>query len=79
MFLKSNLGTGRFNKGNSNDQDWGTPYVNTKSGESNGRFTYYTADAGYDFLRGANYKVGGFIGWTYYEQELRLDRVCTDR
>lgn len=24
--------------------------------------------AGYDFLRGANYKLGGFIGWAYYAQ-----------
>ncbi|WP_271574838.1 hypothetical protein [Bradyrhizobium sp. CCBAU 11361] len=52
-----------------NDEDWGIPpYRNTISGEANGRFTYSTADAGYDFLRAANYKVGGFIGWTYYEQ-----------
>ncbi|WFU39695.1 outer membrane beta-barrel protein [Bradyrhizobium sp. CB82] len=73
VFLKSNVGIGRFNKGNMNDEDWGLvrgglSYVNTISGQANGRFTYYTADVGYDFLRGANYKVGGFIGWTYYEQ-----------
>ncbi|UPU01355.1 outer membrane beta-barrel protein (plasmid) [Bradyrhizobium barranii subsp. apii] len=72
IFLKGNIGLGRFNKGNMNDEDWGLgppfSYVNTISGQANGRFTYYTADAGYDFLRGANYKVGGFIGWSYYEQ-----------
>ncbi|BAR55966.1 hypothetical protein NK6_2785 [Bradyrhizobium diazoefficiens] len=72
VFLKSNVGIGRFDKGNINDEDWGLDrslsYVNTISGQANGRFTYYTADVGYDFLRGANYKVGGFIGWTYYEQ-----------
>ncbi|MBB4383122.1 opacity protein-like surface antigen [Bradyrhizobium sp. SBR1B] len=69
VFLKSNIGTGRFNKGNMNDEDWVVPpYLNTISGQANGRFTYYTTDAGYDFLRGANYKIGGFIGWTYYEQ-----------
>ncbi|MCP3463088.1 outer membrane beta-barrel protein [Bradyrhizobium sp. CCGUVB23] len=71
VFLKGNIGLGRFNKGNINDEDWSLgplSYVNNISGQANGRFTYYTADAGYDFLRGANYKVGGFIGWTYYEQ-----------
>ncbi|MGY4319552.1 hypothetical protein [Bradyrhizobium sp. JR3.5] len=55
-----------------NDEDWifeHLAYVNTVSGQANGNFTYYTADAGYDFLRGANYKVGGFIGWTYYGQK----------
>ncbi|WP_429034288.1 outer membrane beta-barrel protein, partial [Bradyrhizobium sp. I1.14.4] len=72
IFLKGNIGLGRFNKGNMNDEDWifeHLAYVNTVSGQANGNFTYYTADAGYDFLRGANYKVGGFIGWTYYGQK----------
>ncbi|MGY8682085.1 outer membrane beta-barrel protein [Bradyrhizobium sp. UFLA05-153] len=75
VFLKGNIGLGRFNKGNINNEDWGIPgrtgplsYINNISGQANGRFTYYTADAGYDFLRGADYKVGGFVGWTYYEQ-----------
>lgn len=73
--MKSNVGIGRFDKGSTNDEDWGTKgnhpslsYVNTKSGQANGRFSYYTADVGYDLLRGVDYKVGGFIGWTYYEQ-----------
>ncbi|MBH5372788.1 outer membrane beta-barrel protein [Bradyrhizobium glycinis] len=72
VFLKSNLGIGGFNKGKSNDEDWspdkGLSYQNTLSDESNGKFTYYTADVGYDFLRGTNYKAGGFLGWTYYGQ-----------
>ncbi|MGY3440016.1 outer membrane beta-barrel protein [Bradyrhizobium sp. USDA 4473] len=72
VFLKSNIGTGRFNAGNINNEDWGIersfPYINNVSGQANGTFTYYTADAGYDFLRGANYKIGAFIGWTYYGQ-----------
>ncbi|KRP94647.1 hypothetical protein AOQ72_20835 [Bradyrhizobium yuanmingense] len=72
VFLKSNLGMGGFNKGKMNDEDWlphrGYPYVNTLSGQSNGTFAYYTADAGYDFLRSTNYKVGVFIGWAYYSQ-----------
>ncbi|MDA9505928.1 hypothetical protein XI09_15070 [Bradyrhizobium sp. CCBAU 11386] len=73
VFLKGNIGIGRFNKGHSNDEDWGLDtgttsmsYTNTISGQTNGRFTYYTADLGYDFLRGATYKVGGFTGWSYY-------------
>ncbi|TFV41410.1 hypothetical protein E4K65_36195 [Bradyrhizobium niftali] len=72
VFLKSNIGLGKFNKGKSNDEDWlpdeGRSYQNTLSDEANGKFTYYTADVGYDFLRGTNYKVGGFLGWTYYGQ-----------
>lgn len=78
IFLKGNIGIGRFNTGNMNDEDWGlrppyvsvpTAYVNTISGQANGRFTYYTADAGYNFLRGSTYKVGGFMGWSYYGQK----------
>ncbi|UFW51491.1 MULTISPECIES: outer membrane beta-barrel protein [Bradyrhizobium] len=71
-FLKSNLGIGQFNKGKINNEDWipedGLSYINNLSGQSNGRFAYYTADVGYDFLRSSDYKVGGFIGWTYYGQ-----------
>ncbi|MGY3611092.1 MULTISPECIES: outer membrane protein [unclassified Bradyrhizobium] len=68
IFLKGNIGFGRFNNGNENDEDWGLAdtygrpriaYANTISGQANGRFTYYTADAGYNFLRGSTYKVGG--------------------
>ncbi|WBL77742.1 outer membrane beta-barrel protein [Bradyrhizobium xenonodulans] len=72
IFLKGNIGMGRFNNGNTNDEDWGADtfaYSNTTSGQTNGRFTYYTADAGYDFLRGTAFKVGGFMGWTYYGQK----------
>ncbi|WGD50864.1 outer membrane beta-barrel protein [Bradyrhizobium sp. CB1650] len=79
IFLKGNIGVGRFNTGNMNDEDWGLrppyasappiAYVNTISGQANGRFTYYTADAGYNFLRGSTYKVGGFMGWSYYGQK----------
>ncbi len=67
-FLKSNIGLAQFNKGNMNDEDWPGSYLNTVSGQANGRFTYYTADVGYDLLRGTDYKVGGFMGWTYYGQ-----------
>ncbi|MHB0773362.1 outer membrane beta-barrel protein [Bradyrhizobium sp. 1.29L] len=72
IFLKGNIGLGRFNKGKMNDEDssissWA--YSNTLSGQANGRFTYYTADAGYDLLRGSTYKLGAFVGWTSYGQK----------
>ncbi|WP_407175386.1 outer membrane beta-barrel protein [Bradyrhizobium sp. STM 3562] len=77
-FLKGNIGFGRFNNGIMHDEDWGlvdreglpiASYELTRSGQANGRFTYYTADAGYDFLRGSTYKVGAFVGWSYYGQK----------
>ncbi|MBO4228418.1 outer membrane beta-barrel protein [Bradyrhizobium neotropicale] len=78
IFLKGNIGFGRFGNGSMNDEDWaavvsdeGVPmaYYLTGSRGANGRFTYYTADAGYDFLRGSTYKAGVFVGWTYYGQK----------
>ncbi|WP_082905419.1 outer membrane protein [Bradyrhizobium centrolobii] len=78
IFLKGNIGFGRFNSGAINNEDWGLgppvwmgdriAYTNFLSGQANGRFTYYTADAGYDFLRSSTYKIGGFIGWSHYGQ-----------
>ncbi|AMA59921.1 hypothetical protein BCCGELA001_29180 [Bradyrhizobium sp. CCGE-LA001] len=72
IFLKGNIGFGRFNDGKINNEDWGVDplaYQNHLSGQGNGRFTYYTADAGYDVLRGSTYKAGGFMGWSYYGQK----------
>ncbi|WP_284274758.1 outer membrane beta-barrel protein [Bradyrhizobium iriomotense] len=72
IFLKGNIGVGRFNKGKLNDEDSSigeVAYSNTLSGQANGKFMYYTADAGYDFLRGRTYKLGAFVGWTYYGQK----------
>ncbi|WP_409334101.1 outer membrane beta-barrel protein [Bradyrhizobium sp. cir1] len=76
IFLKGNIGFGRFGDGSMNDEDWAidpdgvpTAYYLTGSRQANGRFTYYTADAGYDFLRGSTYKAGAFVGWTYYGQK----------
>jgi hypothetical protein len=33
-----------------------------------GSIGYGTADIGYDFLRGAGFKVGGFVGYNYYSE-----------
>ncbi len=77
IFPKGNIGFGSFNNGNMNDEDWGfrppivrdpTPYSNTITGQSDGRFTYYTADAGYDFLQAAPQG-----RWVYRLELLRPD------
>nr|WP_024512901.1 outer membrane beta-barrel protein [Bradyrhizobium sp. ARR65] len=73
IFLKGYMGLGRFNKGKMNDEDSSAhklvAYSNTLLRQANGRFEYYTADVGYDFLRGSSYKVGAFVGWTNYSQK----------
>ncbi|MDX8494209.1 outer membrane beta-barrel protein [Mesorhizobium sp. VK22B] len=72
IFLKGNIGAGRFDKGRMNDEDSSInklAYSNTLHGQANGKFAYYTADAGFNFLRGSTYKLGAFVGWTYYGQK----------
>nr|WP_084801646.1 outer membrane beta-barrel protein [Bradyrhizobium sp. Ec3.3] len=72
IFLKGDIGIGRFNKGKENDEDsslTNLAYSNTLLSQANGRFMYYTADVGYDFLRDSTYRLGAFVGWTYYDQK----------
>jgi len=72
VFLKGNVGLGTINSGKMNDEDWGIfgaiSYSNTLSHEDSGKIGYATVDVGYDLLRGRDYKIGPFIGYTYYTQ-----------
>ncbi|WP_247800677.1 hypothetical protein [Bradyrhizobium sp. 191] len=69
IFLKGNIGVGRFKHNNEDSSIYGRAYSNMLSSQANGRLTYYTADVGYDFLRDGTYKLGAFLGWTYYGQK----------
>jgi opacity protein-like surface antigen len=82
IFVKGVAGLGAINSGKMNDEDWSiggiagneanlygaVPYTNTVSNEGNGTLGYATADVGFDFLRGADYRVGPFVGFSYYTQ-----------
>ena len=72
VFLKGVAGLGAINTGKMNDEDWAiagnVAYSNTVSNEGNGTLGYATADVGFDFLRGADYRVGPFVGFSYYTQ-----------
>ncbi|MGO9429288.1 outer membrane beta-barrel protein [Rhodoblastus sp.] len=50
-----------------------SPYSKTTSTTQNGRTLYGVADLGYDPLRGANWKAGGFVGYSYYQQEMNAN------
>ena len=73
LFVKGFIGGGRINSGKMNDEDWGmdapanasvnTAYTNTLSNPVNGPISYGTIDVGYDFLKGADYKAGAFLGY----------------
>ncbi len=73
IFVKGVAGLGAIDSGTMHDEDWGMSgpisYTNTVSNEGNGQLGYAQADIGYDFLRGPGYKVGSFIGYSYYTQK----------
>jgi opacity protein-like surface antigen len=72
VFVKGNLGVGSILGGQLNDEDWAinpgggeVAYSNTTSTVA-GEIAYATLDLGYDFFRGAGYKLGAFVGYNYY-------------
>jgi opacity protein-like surface antigen/outer membrane protease len=72
VFVKGNIGVGSLLSGQLNDEDWaifgGTvAYSNTVSSVQ-GDIDYATLDLGYDFFRGAGYKLGAFVGYNYYRE-----------
>ncbi len=75
VFVKGLIGGGGISNGNMYDEDWGlgsnladqpTGYEVTVSGV-NGSFNYFTFDVGYDLMRGADHKVGLFVGYNRYQ------------
>ncbi len=73
IFVMGIAGLGSIDSGTMHDEDWGifggVSYSNTVSNEGNGQLGYAQADIGYDFLRGPGYKIGSFIGYSYYTQK----------
>jgi opacity protein-like surface antigen len=72
LFVKGFLGAGAINRGSLNDEDFpgGTSaYSNTLSSAS-GHIGYGTVDAGYSFLRTPGAKLGAFVGYNYYEEDI---------
>jgi len=72
IFIKGFLGAGNILSGKMNDEDWlvfneTVPYSNTVSNVT-GHLSYATFDAGYSLFRGPNSKIGGFIGYNYYNE-----------
>ncbi len=84
-FVKGFVGAGRTNGGQMNDEDWAlgppdtfvlTSYSNTLSGLINNNMRYATIDVGHSFLRGADYKIGAFVGYNYYYERMQAND-CT--
>lgn len=74
VFVKGFIGGGGIANGTMYDEDWGlsntlasepTGYEITQSGV-NGSLSYFTADVGYNVLRGRDHKVGLFVGYNQF-------------
>ena len=82
VFLKGNAGLGRLVDGHMNDEDWGlitaafTSYSNTTSNLTNTNLNYATFDVGINLLRGITYKVGPFVGYNYWHEQMAAN-TCT--
>ena len=84
VFVKGFIGGGGITSGKMNDEDWGlitefapgstpprepTSFEVTQSGVS-GSLKYVTADVGFNALRNRDYKVGPFVGYSYFQQTM---------
>jgi opacity protein-like surface antigen/outer membrane protease len=73
LFAKGYVGGIDLFTGHINDEDFppGTfPYSNTISSTKNGRDFYDSADIGYSFIRNAEWRLDGFVGYQYYSQRM---------
>lgn len=71
VFVKGVAGGGFIASGTMNDEDWGAavskfvPLAYSNSLQTvSGSLSYFTADIGFNILRGPNYKVGPFVGYS---------------
>jgi Outer membrane protein beta-barrel domain/Omptin family len=77
LFVKGYVGGGVTNTGQMNDEDSVLinhgivgAYSNTLSPAVTGNITYGAIDGGFDFMRGAGYKVGLFGGYFAFNQDM---------
>lgn len=71
FFVKGYLGAGAIGSGKLNDEDFpGLDVYSNTSSSASGHIGYATIDAGYNFLRTADARVGAFVGYNYYAQDI---------
>jgi opacity protein-like surface antigen/outer membrane protease len=75
LFVKGFVGTGALTGGAGTDEDWGNA-TNAKSGfmvsnsTTSGWLNYAAADVGFNALHDRDYKVGPFVGYSYFRQNI---------
>jgi opacity protein-like surface antigen len=75
VFLKGFAGSGAITSGKNTDEDFGSATFDNvgfmvTSSAASGWLNYAAADIGYDVLRDSNYKVGPFVGYSYFRQNI---------
>jgi opacity protein-like surface antigen/outer membrane protease len=76
VFVKGYVGSGALNGGKTTDEDWGENgaiggmgFQVTNSTQS-GWLNYAAADVGFDVLHDPHYKLGPFVGYSYFRQNV---------
>lgn len=70
-FLKGYVGFGAVSKGTLQDEDFPpltTPYSSTTSQQQGGYLDYASIDVGYNFIRGGDFSLGGFVGYHFFQE-----------
>jgi hypothetical protein len=70
-FVKGYVGTGIVSQGHLQDEDFppaATPYSSTTSNQNSGSLTYFSADVGYDVVRGGDFRIGAFAGYHFLNE-----------
>jgi opacity protein-like surface antigen len=73
LFAKGFIGGGNIFRGSLNDEDFPpgtTPYSNTSGSVNNGSLWYGTFDAGYNVWKTSIYKLGAFIGYNHFYENV---------
>ena len=75
LMAKGFIGGGNGKSGHMNDEDWGLGgalgfYSNTLSQPVKDDISYGAVDVGYDWLRGRDYKVASFVGYTRFTSDM---------
>lgn len=73
FFIKGYAGAGIVSQGHLRDEDFPPgidPYSSTTSDQHSGHLRYASADVGYDVVRGGDFRVGAFVGYHYFNEEV---------
>ncbi len=72
-FVKGFAGLGNIGSGNLRDEDFPpgiSPYSSTLSSQHGGSISYVTTDIGYNFIDTSTSRIGGLIGYNYFNEKV---------